>query len=232
MSYRYVIEGGVSSSIASPFSIEPRAAARSRLPLLKPGPAGDTVQPIVWTMPEVNIDERLRSLLDEYGHILRRAIRHVAPRSSGLDLDDIEQEARLRVWRALSRKRILSRPESYLYRVAVTATLDAIRRLRARREEPLAAPEDDSAHDEARHDAATPEQAALRSEQITRVGEALAQLATNRRQAVKLHLQGFTPAEIGRLRDWTEAKARNLVYRGLGDLRALLEAGESADEVE
>jgi DNA-directed RNA polymerase specialized sigma24 family protein len=44
-------------------------------------------------------------------------------------------------------------------------------------------------------------------------------LATRRRRAVGLHLQGLSASEVGRVMGWSEPKARNLVYRGLKDLR-------------
>ena len=53
---------------------------------------------------------------------------------------------------------------------------------------------------------------------------ALAQLPENRRLAVKNHLQGLTTPEIGALLGWSEPKARNLVHRGLKDLRTALRA--------
>ena len=46
----------------------------------------------------------------------------------------------------------------------------------------------------------------------------------NRQRAVRLHLEGMTTTEIGSLMEWTEPKARNLVYRGLADLREALRA--------
>ena len=36
---------------------------------------------------------------------------------------------------------------------------------------------------------------------------------------VRLHLAGYHRDEIARLLNWTEAKTRNLLYRGLADLR-------------
>lgn len=171
-------------------------------------------------MSETDVNQRLHALLDEYGHVIRRAIRRFAREGSGLDLDDIEQDARIRVWRALSKQPELGCPASYLYRVAVTASLDAWRRLRARHEEPLCARGEETTF------VATgvcPERQAQQRQKVEQVRTVLGQLAINRRRAVALHLQGFTTAEIGRLRGWTEAKARNLVYRGLGDLKGLLE---------
>jgi DNA-directed RNA polymerase specialized sigma24 family protein len=34
-----------------------------------------------------------------------------------------------------------------------------------------------------------------------------------------MHLQGYPREEIAELMGWTEAKTRNLLYRGLADLR-------------
>lgn len=208
------------------------AGAATAHPALGRPAVGDNVRRIGWTMPEDEADERLRNLLDEYGHVLRWAIRRVAARSSALDPDDIEQEARLRVWRALRRRTTFKRPESYLYRVAVTTALDALRRLRTRREEPLPAAEESTAPADLAGDADCPEEAALRNEEIARVRRAIGDLGANRRRAVKLYLQGFNSAEIGRLRGWSEPKARNLVYRGLADLRARLETEETTDALE
>jgi RNA polymerase sigma-70 factor (ECF subfamily) len=189
-------------------------------------------------MPTSPLEDRLRSLLEEYGHLLRRAIRRVAPREMELEMDDIEQEARLRVWRALQKETVLEQPASYFYRVAVNATLNAVRSRQARREEPLAGdrPTDQTAafHSDSRQSPSpSPEKNAALREELAGVQAALSQLPENRRRAVKLHLQGFTTREIGEFYDWTEAKARNLAYRGLDDLRRLLKAeGGSLDDRE
>ena len=154
--------------------------------------------------------------------MLRRAILRVAPRGMDLDVDDIEQEARLRVWRALQRETTLEQPASYLYRVAVNATLNAVRKRRSQRELALETTEpDDSAPIIDRPDVQTPspEHRIVRRDQRASIRSALGELVPNRRRAVGLHLQGFTTTEIGSLCGWTEAKARNLAYRGLDDLR-------------
>ena len=43
------------------------------------------------------------------------------------------------------------------------------------------------------------------------------------RETARLYLQGYGSAEIARLTGWTEPRARNLLYRGLADLRGLME---------
>lgn len=76
-------------------------------------------------------------VVEEFGILLRRAIIRFCPRDKGLQFDDIEQEARMRLWRALQDEREVTNYASYLYRIAATATIDAMRRVQARHEEQL-----------------------------------------------------------------------------------------------
>jgi RNA polymerase sigma factor (sigma-70 family) len=177
--------------------------------------------------------EPLDALLERYGDLLRNAIAHVCPKNLGLQFDDIEQEARMRLWRALQAETKIENPASYLYKVAWTATLDAVRRVTARREEQLRLLEDRSADESASagpaHEVPTdqersPETLAERRLLLRRVEASLARLPEDRRRAVGLHLRGFTPPEIAQLLSWSESKARSLAYRGLGDLRERLAA--------
>ena len=56
--------------------------------------------------------------------------------------------------------------------------------------------------------------------QLLAVLEQLQRVDPEKAEAVGLYLQGFTTQEIGDLLGWTEAKARNTVYRSLDALRA------------
>jgi len=171
-------------------------------------------------------DARFHELLRRYGAFLRRTIVRVCPRELGLSCDDIEQEAWVRLWTALKREREIAFPGSYIYKVAVSATIRAIRQAKARREEAL--PEDGLASAGSPVDTlpappdASPYAVAERREWTRKIEAALARLPEHRRLAVGLHLQGLTTPEIGELVGWTEPKARNLVHRGLKDLRQSL----------
>jgi DNA-directed RNA polymerase specialized sigma24 family protein len=57
--------------------------------------------------------------------------------------------------------------------------------------------------------------------------EELQQVDAERAEVLGLYLQGFTTAEIGSLLGWTEAKARNIVYRSLEALRAQATGNEA-----
>jgi len=171
-------------------------------------------------------DRRFQELIDAYGAFLRAAVRKLCPSTLGVTADEIEQDARIRLWQALKREREITDPASYLYRIAATAAIDAVRRVRARHETPMGSGPGDAGEDLADVIAAspdaTPEAITAGREVTARVAEAMARLPERRRRAVGLHLRGFTSSEIASLMGWTEPKARNLTYRGLSDLRALL----------
>jgi RNA polymerase sigma factor (sigma-70 family) len=189
--------------------------------------SGADVQTAVAGFDGLAIEDRLDALLKSYGALLRGAIRRVCPGTFGISVDEIEQDARIRLWHALRRERNIADPASYLYRIAATAAIDAMRRVRARREHPLTiAGSETASSDELDVDppssARSPEQLASDQETAGLVQRALARLRVNRRRAVGLHLRGFTSSEIAELLGWTEPKARNLTHRGLKDLRELL----------
>src|SRR6185503_18484021 len=82
-------------------------------------------------------EARFDRIIVEYGTLLRNAIARVCPRDLGIQLDDVEQEARLRLWNGIKVEREIRDIPSYIYRVAMTTTIDAIRQARSRREKQL-----------------------------------------------------------------------------------------------
>jgi len=182
---------------------------------------------MVKRVPTVDLEERFNLVVEEFGMLLRRAIVRFCPRDKGLQFDDIEQEARLRLWRALQCEREVTNYASYLYRIAATATIDALRRVQARHEEQLEilieqrtddgdimlapAPVRDS-----------PERLAESREAVDRVMSAVAKLPDAQRRAIGMYLQGMTSQDVADLMGWSEPKSRNLIYRGLKELRKSL----------
>jgi len=172
-------------------------------------------------------EARLNLLLDEYGRYLRNAIARLCPKDLGLQYGDIEQDARLRLWRALESGKEIADPASYIYRVAATATIDAVRRVKARREEQLRLVEEE---DEGglitlvANREESPDRVVERRQMTKKVQAVFARLAEKRRSVVVLYLEGLTTHEIAHSLGWTEPKARHLVYRGLKDLRRELKA--------
>lgn len=177
---------------------------------------------------DATIEVRFNAILDEYGQVLRKAIARCCPTDLGIQTADIEQEARIRLWRALESEREIKDLTSYVYRIASTTVIDAIRKVRARREESLYYAADEEGEEVLRplpvDEAAAPDRQFAQQQTMHKVAAAIARLPDNRRQVVTLYLKGMFSQEIADLLGWTEAKARNLLYRGLQDLRTQLKA--------
>jgi RNA polymerase sigma-70 factor (ECF subfamily) len=108
----------------------------------------------------------------------------------------------------------------YLEKAAYGATVDEIRRLGRRKENPVAEVE---TMDRAPSPTAGPDRQAASREVGEGIRQCLTGLILPRRLAVTLYLQGCAVREIAERRRWTFKRAHNLVYRGLGDLRTCLE---------
>ena len=59
---------------------------------------------------------------------------------------------------------------------------------------------------------------------VAEIAGCVADLPSGRREVVRMYLAGYGREEIGALLGWTEAKTRNLLYRGLENLRQSLTA--------
>lgn len=165
------------------------------------------------------IRARLHQLLAEYGARVRVLIARHGLDQHGVDPADIEQEVRIRLWKALERDRNAAFHTSYIQRVVLSAVIDAIRAAQARPVERM--PEDESA--EALVEAAPgPERLARGAQDFSRVAACMAALPERRREAVELHLQGFSLREIGVLVGVSEEAARKLLDRGMQTLRERL----------
>jgi RNA polymerase sigma-70 factor (ECF subfamily) len=139
------------------------------------------------------------------------------------DVDEVMQEVRIRLWRAQrTSEQIGEVSTSYVYRTASSAALDVIRKRRSRRAEHHRSL-DDGAAVVITEPAPDPHGALEGSELAQQVARALDTIPASRRPAVKMYLTGHPREEIAELMGWTEGKTRNLLYRGLADLRQRLQ---------
>jgi len=154
-------------------------------------------------------DERVEQIL----RVLGRAVARACPAELRAMREDLVQSALLRV---LERERPgeanAARPASYLWRVAFSVVVDELRRLRRRK--PVRDAE--QAMDET--------SAAPRPDLGLAIRACLSGLSEPRRLAVTLHLQGFGSDEASRVLGWDRKRVRNLVFRGMADLRRCLAA--------
>lgn len=171
------------------------------------------------SQPDAEVSLALRALIDRFdGYVRHTASRHGL---SGSDLDDVVQDLRVRIWKSFGTADLIRRANpSYMYRAAVSASLDIIRRRRAAK---VAAVPLDQIPPSALSDTRASADGLLAAKELAAaVHDALGLLAESRRGVVRMYLAGYDRFEIADLLGWTEGKTRNLLYRGLEDLRGVL----------
>lgn len=166
-------------------------------------------------------EAEFQRLITRWSVYVRQTLKGLDMRRSEADLQEIEQDIHLRLWQVLSRERNWDKPASFIRSVVLSVAIDAARRRQARG--------GDSEHLglEVLDPAIGGQELAVEERtELLAVLEGLQRVDPDKAQAVGLYLQGFTTQEIGTLLGWTEAKARNTVYRSLDALRAAAAGGK------
>ncbi len=169
------------------------------------------------TIPPLRQDlsHSLEALLVRFGRMLRSVgARQGVPDD---DLDALVQEVRVRLWQAQRKSEEIERlPTSYVYRTAMAAAVDMVRKRRRSwsREGGI---ESVAAGNVA---AITRTDDSLMAADLGKaIASALATMPEARAIIVRLHLAGYERDEITSLLGRSEGSVRNLLYRGMQDLR-------------
>lgn len=163
-------------------------------------------------------DADLEEIVGKYGRLIRHAIRKAGGDRVSALADDIEQTVIVNLWQQIAREQIIDHPASYLYKAAIRETVRAVRRERER------AGATATIMPNGGLEPADPESLAVARQRGQAVSAALAALAPDRARAVRAHLRGWSVQEIMQVTGWTYQRARNLVARGMSDLRSALTA--------
>jgi RNA polymerase sigma factor (sigma-70 family) len=175
------------------------------------------------TAPD-SLSPALERVLEKFAGVVRRVCWRY--RFTGAEVDELLQEVRIRLWHAHGgrerpHEHIEAIPASYLHRTALSAAVDLLRRRRARRADQMISLDDEPDGMAAAHG---PELDLAESELANQVERALQSIQASRRPVVRMHLMGHSREEIARVLGWSESKTRNLLYRGLADVRERLQA--------
>lgn len=174
--------------------------------------------------PESPRNARIGRQLADLAVRLRRSVAASCRGRAGVDLDEIEQEARIRLWKALESDRIEVLGASYVQKVVASVVIDAGRRAAVRAADTL--PETDSEAGPAGLVTEGADRAAMDGQHVDHVMRCIEALPLRRRLPVKLHLQGYSLPEIAVLEGVSAEAIRKLVTRGLDELKqALRELG-------
>lgn len=167
-------------------------------------------------MGKAEVERALGDLVARYGRLIRSVVLRISgPQTADRIGDDIEQQVLTGLWKQLEREQTIEFPASYLYRCAVRETVRAVKREHVGRGQPISEDLPDELPD--------PETLASVRQRTEDVQRALGRLEADRREAVRSHLAGMSVDEIMNANDWPYQKARNLIARGMADLRRLLE---------
>lgn len=165
--------------------------------------------------------QRIERLLADFGAKVRALVAAHGLARHGIDPDDVEQEVRIRLWRAVERDRSAAFHASYIQQVVASTVIDALRRAKVRAAEPL--PEESEEGGNFLPDESVgPEQQASAGQHMDALNACLAELPERRRLPIAMHLQGFAQKEIADAIGTSEEAARKLISRGLVELKDLL----------
>lgn len=152
---------------------------------------------------------------------LEKAVLHHCPKQMLDHKDDLIQAGMMKVMAAWEKQKDQpSFNNTYLYKIAHSALIDEVRRIRRRNETGL---EDEEGKDVPLPPSdATPENHLLATEISQNISHCLLRMIGSRRLAVTLKLQGESAPQAAEILGWSLRKVENLLYRGLDDLRQCL----------
>ena len=160
---------------------------------------------------EPAVNSALEELIRRYSRLIRTAVSRVSGELASEEAEDIQQKVLISLWKATRGEQMPSHPSSYLYRAAVREAVRAMKARHAVLETEL---------DDRRQDPQpSPERTAESRELGEVIRNSIATLTPDRRRAVQAHLMGYSVQEIMTMMDWPYNKARNLIARGMADLR-------------
>jgi len=187
---------------------------------LNTGPEKGIIQPKMGE--ETRTFSDLEAVVERFAFLIRTAIRKTCPSIGGADMADIEQEIKIKIWKEISRsEKIIHNLGSYIWRVAYTTTSRMMKEWSRERKTVRLGVDDGSERpiEPPASKADLPDDCYEKKELSEIVRDSVECLIDSRRQVVKLYLAGMSCEEITEFFGWTEGKARNLLSRGLADLK-------------
>lgn len=171
-------------------------------------------------------EEEFNDILNGYDRLISSLIHNYNLPKYGLDPEDIVQEVKIRIWKLICTDRVIHKHGPYIKKIVYTTIIDQFRK--NQREEELLRHEKHKHISETKsyYDAEVIRKSAL-SEALR---HAVERLITSRRQVVKLYLLNLNIREIASYLNMSQDKIRNLLYRGLADIRKYLQTAGIHDE--
>lgn len=165
----------------------------------------------------MNIEQFINDVIKTIKLVLWKKFPHIPAEEK----DDISQEVELKIWKMISCGKKITYLKSYLWKVVYTTALDVLDERQAFQ----------SLEESMEFNVTNPISGYLpdasdkimeKKEQHALIENAIDSLAQNRRIVLKLHLAGYHVDDIAEFLGWTVSKTNHLYYRGLKDLKKIL----------
>jgi RNA polymerase sigma-70 factor (ECF subfamily) len=165
-------------------------------------------------------------LIERFSSFIQMHIQKYDPQKNGIDPEDISQEIKIKIWQILKDEKKIKNYSSYIRKIVDSTVIDQLRR--KRRQEGIIKREKLKRISEQQGFYAMRSSA----EKIPhhKMGMALDSLMKSRQKVVRLFLLNMTLEEIAISLNWSKDKTRNLLYRGLADLKKILKEQNNKDE--
>ena len=175
-------------------------------------------------MDDLNIEEKIIDTINRFSGVIRHIILKNLYNSDNIDIEDIEQEVKIRIFKFFRKGKKVDNLASYINRIAYTICIDELRKMRKQFSTHKMESQDKvyclykQIYDKGQ-DKVSPELIVQDKELRSFMAEAISSLSQNRQQVLCLYANGFSIEEIGELCNWDKEKVRHLFYRGIDDMR-------------
>jgi RNA polymerase sigma factor (sigma-70 family) len=171
---------------------------------------------------EKNKENEFKALIDNFANLIRIHINKFNLPKFGLDPEDIAQEIKIKIWGILKSEKEIGNYPSYIKKIVHSSVIDVLRK--HKRDEGIYSYVKQNKISETKKDYIADIQTEEHYKEI--IATAVNSLIESRRRTVKLYLLGMTIEEISSFYSWSQHKTRNLLYRGLADLKKMLKKKE------
>jgi len=159
--------------------------------------------------------ESIERILEALAPQLRSELNCLGYSAHSPDRDDLLQEIRIRIWKALKdREGEIQYLNAYVKKIVFSVFINEVNRLRRERQLISVAENRQRLENEDKEDCAGSDDSLRKI-----IVESLTALGGAKRRVIELRLEGFTLAEIAQLNDWSISKTCNCYYRGIKEMK-------------
>jgi len=160
-------------------------------------------------------NDELNEILNKFSRFIKANVYKFNLPKKGIDPEDIIQEVKIKIWKLINNEKTITNYTSYIRKIVNSSVIDHVRK--TKRDEGIIIIEKKK-----RISAKLKKYSkslSLKEKYHEVLISSLESLIESRKKVVKLFFLGLSLDEISQLLNWSKDKTRNLLYRGLADLK-------------